>query len=40
MESVVRDRFATWHGVASILYLLQALLAVPMVLLAGRGAPK
>lgn len=37
MESVLRDRFATWHGVASILYLLQALLAVVMVLLAGRG---
>lgn len=40
MESVLRDRFATWHGVASILYLLQAFLAVGMVLLAGRGTSR
>lgn len=40
MESVLRDRFAAWHGVASVLYLLQALLAIPMVLLASRGAPR
>ena len=37
MESVVRDRFAAWHGVASVLYLIQALLALPMVLLAARA---
>jgi hypothetical protein len=37
MESVLRDRFAAWHGVASILYLIQALLALPMVLLAVRA---
>lgn len=38
MESVFRDRFATWHGVASILYLIESVLAVVLVLLAGRRA--
>jgi hypothetical protein len=37
MESVVRDRFATWHGISSGLYLLQSLLGVALVLLQGRG---
>ena len=37
MESVFRDRFATWHGVASILYLIESALAILMVVLAGRG---
>ncbi len=37
MESVFRDRFATWHGVASILYLIESALAILMVALAGRG---
>jgi hypothetical protein len=37
MESVFRDRFATWHGVASILYLIESLLAVGLVLLAARS---
>ncbi len=32
MESVVRDRFAAWHGVSSGLYLVQSLLAVVLVL--------
>lgn len=36
MESVFRDRFATWHGVASILYVIQSLLAIGLVLLGGR----
>ena len=36
MESVFRDRFATWHGVASVLYVIESLLAVAMVLLARR----
>lgn len=36
MESVFRDRFATWHGVASILYLIESVLALALVLLAGR----
>ena len=36
MESVLRDRCIAWHGVASVLYVLQSLLAVAMVLLAAR----
>jgi hypothetical protein len=38
MESVLRDRFAAWHGVSSILYLLQSLLGLLMVISAGRAA--
>lgn len=37
MESVLRDRFATWHGVSSILYLLQSLLGLFLVAWSGRG---
>ena len=37
MESVLRDRFATWHGISSILYLVQSLLGVLLVAGAGRG---
>ena len=37
MESVLRDRFATWHGISSILYLLQSLLGLLVVVGAGRG---
>jgi hypothetical protein len=33
MESMFRDRFAAWHGVASMLYVVQCALAVPLVLL-------
>lgn len=36
MESLLRDRFATWHGVASALYVLQCLLAVALVILLNR----
>jgi uncharacterized membrane protein len=36
MESVFRERFATWHGVASVLYIVQCVLALPLVLLQGR----
>jgi hypothetical protein len=36
MESVFRDRFATWHGVASALYVIQSLLGVVLVVLLGR----
>lgn len=28
MQSVVRDRFVTWHGIASVLYLIQSVLGV------------
>ncbi|MDP1672885.1 MAG: hypothetical protein Q8L65_07170 [Burkholderiales bacterium] len=36
MESVFRDRFATWHGVASGLYVIQSLLGVALVILLTR----
>ncbi len=32
MQSVFSDRFATWHGVASIAYVLQCLLGIVAVL--------
>jgi hypothetical protein len=32
MQSVFSDRFATWHGVASIAYVLQCLLGLVVVL--------
>lgn len=28
MDSALRDRFAAWHGVSSVLYLIQSLLGV------------
>jgi len=31
MQSLVRDRFQTWHGIASGVYLLQALLGLWLV---------
>ena len=37
MESVLRDRFAAWHGVSSILYLVQSLLGLWLVVSANRG---
>jgi hypothetical protein len=37
MESVMRDRFVAWHGIASILYLLHSLLGLLVVVGAGRG---
>jgi hypothetical protein len=37
MESVLRDRFAAWHGVSSILYLVQSLLGLWLVVWSGRG---
>lgn len=36
MESVLRDRFAAWHGVASALYLIQSVLGALLVWLQGR----
>ena len=36
MESVFRDRFAAWHGVASVLYLVQSVLGLVLVWLQGR----
>lgn len=37
MESVLRDRFATWHGISSILYLLQSLLGLCLAVIGARG---
>jgi Domain of unknown function (DUF4149) len=36
MESLFRDRFAMWHGVASIMFLVQSLLGLGLVLLQRR----
>ncbi len=37
MESALRDRFGTWHGVSSVLYLVQSLLGIALVVLQERG---
>ena len=37
MASVLRDRFAAWHGISSILYLVQSLLGLWLVVWANRG---
>lgn len=37
MESVLRDRFAAWHGISSILYLVQSLLGLCLVVWSARG---
>ena len=37
MASVLRDRFAAWHGISSILYLMQSLLGLWLVVWANRG---
>lgn len=31
MESVLRDRFVAWHGVSSVLYLIESVLGVGLV---------
>jgi hypothetical protein len=37
MESALRDRFTAWHGVSSVLYLVQAILGLALVILQDRG---
>jgi hypothetical protein len=37
MDSVLRDRFVTWHGVANGLYVIQSVLGLVLVVLHGRG---
>lgn len=32
MQSVVADRFARWHGIASVLYVMQSLLGLILVI--------
>ncbi|TSA21912.1 MAG: DUF4149 domain-containing protein [Betaproteobacteria bacterium] len=31
MESLFRDRFATWHGVSSVVYLIESLLGLVLI---------
>ena len=35
MHSVMRDRFAAWHGVSSVLYLVQSVLGLMLVVKQG-----
>lgn len=37
MESVLRDRFARWHGISSVLYLIQSLFGAVLVAIQQRG---
>lgn len=37
MESAMRDRFAAWHGVSSVIYLVQSLLGLMLVAVQSRG---
>ncbi len=37
MESALRDRFMVWHGVSSVVYLIQSVLGILLVILQGRG---
>lgn len=37
MESVLRDRFALWHGVAGGLYVTQSVLGAVLIILLGRN---
>ena len=37
MESAMRDRFTTWHGVSSALYVAQCLLGIALAILQERG---
>ena len=37
MESIFRDRFAAWHGVASVLYLIECAMGLVVVAQYGRG---
>ncbi|MDD5298771.1 MAG: DUF4149 domain-containing protein [Rhodocyclaceae bacterium] len=32
MQSALRDRFATWHGISSVVYLVQSVLGLMLVL--------
>jgi hypothetical protein len=37
MESIFRDRFATWHGVSSGLYVIVSVLGAALVVAQGRS---
>jgi hypothetical protein len=36
MDSLLRDRFVAWHGISSVLYLVQSVLGLWLVLRQGR----
>jgi hypothetical protein len=37
MQDLVRDRFAVWHGISSVIYLVQCGLGMVLAVLHGRG---
>lgn len=37
MEGALRDRFSAWHGVSSVVYLIESLLGLVLVTVQGRG---
>jgi len=37
MESLLRDRFSAWHGVASVLHVVLSVLGAVLIILLGRG---
>ena len=37
MASVFRERFDTWHGVASVLYVIESVLGIALVVLQGKA---
>nr|WP_207301857.1 DUF4149 domain-containing protein [Rhodocyclus tenuis] len=37
VDAVRKSRFATWHGIASVLYLIQSLIGALLVVVAGRS---
>jgi hypothetical protein len=37
MQSPLAEAFARWHGVSSVLYLVQAVLGLGLVVIQGRG---
>jgi hypothetical protein len=37
MQSILRDRFAAWHGVSSVLYLIECALGLVLVVQHGRS---
>lgn len=39
VESAFKDRFATWHGVGNVLYLMESALGLALVLLQPKAAP-
>jgi Na+/H+ antiporter NhaC len=36
MESALRDRFVLWHGVSSVIYLIESVLGAALIILPGR----